>query len=51
MYSLPMCFYNVSQTYDRIGFIWKPGLPPSCQFWDPCLQGFTQGRTAETPRC
>lgn len=38
-----MCFYNFSQTYDRIGFIWNPGLPSQLSVLGPLSPGVYSG--------
>ena len=50
MYSLSMCFYNFSQTYDRIGFIWKPGLSSPLSVLGPLSLGVYSGEDSRDPQ-
>ena len=44
-----MCFYNFSQTYDRIGFIWKPDLPSQLSVLGPLSPGVYSGEDSRDP--
>lgn len=44
-----MCFYNFSQTYNRIGFIWKPGLSSQLSVLGPLSLGIYSGEDSKDP--